>query len=279
MSPQLILLILLAALLHATWNAIVKSGTSKIHETALNALGGGIGMFLLLPFLPLPAPASLPFLAGSCCVHLAYYVCMAVAYRNVDMSYAYTIMRGTAPLMTSLFLFALGDQLSPAAWLGILCLCTGVLVLTRDNLRQGAFNRNGTLAAFGTAFIIMGYTLFDGYGARASAHPLSYVVWLYAINCFPLNVILFVRQRKEYVSYFRLRWKTGLFGGLCSLGSYGAALWAMTRAPIAMVAALRETSVIFGMLLAVIFLGERLTANRIMAVLLVAAGTMIMRMG
>lgn len=279
MSLEIILLILLAALLHATWNAIVKSGTSKLHETALNAFGGGVGMFALLPFLPLPAPESLPFLAGSCCVHLAYYVSMAVAYRSVDMSYAYTIMRGTAPLMTSLFLFVSGEQLSTAAWLGILCLCAGVLVLTRDSLQQHRFNLNGTLAAFGTAVIIMGYTLFDGYGARTSGHPISYVVWLYAINCFPLNVILFLRQRTQYVSYFRARWKIGMFGGLCSLGSYGAALWAMTRAPIAMVAALRETSVIFGMLLAVIFLGERFTVNKLMAVLLVAAGTMIIRMG
>ena len=279
MSPGIILLILLAALLHATWNAIVKSGTDKLHETALNAFGGGIGMFLLLPFLPLPASASLPLLAGSCCIHLAYYVCMAVAYRNIDMSFAYTIMRGTAPLMTSLALFAAGDKLSMSGWLGILCLCSGVLVLTRDSFQQHHFNLRGTLAALGTAFIIMGYTLFDGYGARASGHPVSYVVWLYAINCLPLNIMLLLKNYSKYTAYFKLRWKTGLFGGLCSLGSYGAALWAMTRAPIAMVAALRETSVIFGMLLAVIFLGERLSLNKILAVSLVVAGTMIMRLG
>ncbi len=278
MSLEIILLILLAALLHATWNAIVKSGTNKLYETALNSFGGGAGMFFILPFLPLPAPESLPLLAGSCCVHLAYYICMSAAYRNVDMSYAYTIMRGTAPLMTSLALLLAGSELSMAGWVGILCLCAGVLTLTRDNIRQGRFNLRGTLAAFGTAAVIMGYTLFDGYGARASGHPVSYVAWLYVINFFPLNVILFIRQRRQYIPYFKSRWKIGLFGGLCSLGSYGVALWAMARAPIAMVAALRETSVIFGMLLAVIFLGEKFTGNKLVAVLLVAAGTMIMRL-
>ncbi|MFR3457755.1 MAG: EamA family transporter [Bilophila wadsworthia] len=210
----------------------------------------------IVPFLPFPALESLKFLAGSCTVHIAYYLCIAVAYRNVDMSFAYTIMRGTAPLLTSVFLLLSGHEMPLAGWLGILCLCAGVLTLTRDNIKNGKFNINGALAAVGTAVVIMGYTLFDGYGARASGNPISYVCWLYVINTFPINVILLLRQRKTYIPYFCNRWKHGLFGGLCSLGSYGVALWAMTKAPIAMVAALRETSVIFGMLLAVFFLGE-----------------------
>ena len=141
---------------------------------------------------------------------------------------------------------------------------------------NGKFNINGALAAVGTAVVIMGYTLFDGYGARASGNPISYVCWLYVINTFPINVILLLRQRKTYIPYFCNRWKHGLFGGLCSLGSYGVALWAMTKAPIAMVAALRETSVIFGMLLAVFFLGEKFSAVKLLAVVLVATGIFFM---
>ena len=124
----------------------------------------------------------------------------------------------------------------------------------------------------------MGYTLFDGYGARASGDPISYVCWLYVINTFPINIILLLRQRESYIPYFKRRWKVGLFGGLCSLGSYGVALWAMTKAPIAMVAALRETSVIFGMLLAILFLGEKFSPVKLLAVVLVAAGIIIMRL-
>ena len=117
-----------------------------------------------------PALESLKFLAGSCTVHIAYYLCIAVAYRNVDMSFAYTIMRGTAPLLTSVFMLLSGHEMPLAGWLGILCLCAGVLTLTRDNIKNGKFNINGALAAVGTAVVIMGYTLFDGYGARAVAY-------------------------------------------------------------------------------------------------------------
>ncbi|MEG2140519.1 MAG: DMT family transporter [Bilophila sp.] len=277
MSLGIIALILFAALLHATWNAVIKGGSNKLYETGLNSFGGGIGVLLVVPFLPLPAPESWGFLAGSASVHIAYYLCIAVAYRSVDMSYAYTIMRGTAPLLTSLVMLSFGTELSLGGWLGILCLCAGVLTLTGDNIHNGRFNIPGTLAALGTAVVIMGYTLFDGYGARASNNPISYVCWLYVINTFPINVILFLRQGKGYWCYFKKRWHYGLFGGLCSLGSYGVALWAMTRAPIAMVAALRETSVIFGMLLAVCFLGEKCTCIKLCAVLLVATGTIIMK--
>lgn len=278
MSLEIILLILLAALLHASWNAVIKGGSNKLYETGLNCFGGGVGVLFIVPFLPFPAVESLRFLAGSCSVHIAYYLCIAAAYRTVDMSFAYTVMRGTAPLLTSLALLLFGHNLSLAGWLGILCLCSGVLALTRESIRRGRFNMSGALAAVGTAVVIMGYTLFDGYGARASGDPVSYVCWLYVVNTFPINVILLLRQRKTYIPYFKARWKYGLFGGLCSLGSYGVALWAMTKAPIAMVAALRETSVIFGMLLAVLFLGEKFSSIKLLAVALVALGIGVMRL-
>ena len=278
MPLNIILLILFAALLHASWNAVIKGGSNKLFETGLNCFGGGMGVLFIVPFLPLPAKESWPFLLGSCTVHIAYYLCISVAYRTVDMSFAYTIMRGTAPLLTSLAMLCFGTNLSIWGWAGILCLCAGVLALTLDTVRRGGCNVKGALAAVGTAVVIMGYTLFDGYGARASGNPVSYVCWLYVINTFPINLFLLWKQRQTYVPYFIGRWKPGLFGGLCSLGSYGVALWAMTKAPIAMVAALRETSVIFGMLLAIAFLGERFTTARLLAVVLVASGTMIMRL-
>ena len=276
MSFEIILLILVAALLHASWNAVIKGGSNKLYETGLTCFGGGVGVLFIVPFLPFPALESLKFLAGSCTVHIAYYLCIAVAYRSVDMSFAYTIMRGTAPLLTSLFMLLSGHEMPLAGWLGILCLCAGVLTLTCDNIKNGRFQLKGALAAVGTAVVIMGYTLFDGYGAQASGNPISYVCWLYVINTFPINLILLIRQRKTYIPYFRTRWKHGLFGGLCSLGSYGVALWAMTKAPIAMVAALRETSVIFGMLLAVFFLGEKFSIVKLLAVVLVATGIFFM---
>ena len=127
---SLIHILLLAALLHASWNAVIKGGSNKLYETGLNCFGGGVGVLFIVPFLPFPALESLKFLAGSCTVHIAYYLCIAVAYRNVDMSFAYTIMRGTAPLLTSVFMLLSGHEMPLAGWLGILCLCAGVLTLT-----------------------------------------------------------------------------------------------------------------------------------------------------
>jgi drug/metabolite transporter (DMT)-like permease len=278
MPAYIIAVMLCAALLHATWNAIVKSGSNKLYESAINCFGGGLTVLFLLPFLPLPAAESVPFLMGSCITHIFYYLSLTIAYRNVDMSYAYTLMRGTAPLLTSLFLLCTGVPLTPGGWLGVFCLCAGVLVLALDHVRQGRFSARGTFAAFCTACVIMTYTLFDGFGARASGSPVSYTVWLYIVNIFPLNLYVLLRERREFIPYFKERWKIGVFGGACGFGSYGVALWAMTKAPIAMVAALRETSVIFGMLLAVLFLGERFTLTKLAAVVMVAASTMLMKM-
>ena len=278
MSLEIIVIMLVAACLHASWNVVIKGGSNPFYETGLNVLGGGMGVVFILPFLPLPDAGIWPFLLCSMCCHAVYYLCMAAAYRQSEMTYAYTLMRGTTPLFTAVGMAALGQHISLAGWLCIICLCTGVLVLASQNLRNGTFNKRGTAAALGTAVVIMGYTLVDGFGVRNGANTVSYACWLYFLNMFPLNTLILFRQGRDYTNYVRQRWKIGLFGGLCSLGSYGVALWAMTRAPIQLVAALRETSVIFGMLLAVLFLGERITRMRVLAVLLVAAGTVIMRL-
>lgn len=278
MSLGIILLILSAAVLHATWNVIVKGGENKLFETAINALGGGLATMFFLPFLPLPDPAAWPFLLLSCLFHLGYYFCISAAYKYVDLSYGYTIMRGCAPMMTALALSFLGEPLPLAGWLGILLLCGGVLTLTTDSLRSSGFQLKGTLAALGTSVVIMCYTLSDGFGARASGNGISYTCWIFFLNIFLLNGYVLARYGKSYVVYLRGRAKMGLFGGLCGLGSYGIALWAMTVAPIALVAALRETSVIFGMLMAILFLGEKCTAARVIAIITVVCGAMAVRL-
>jgi len=278
MQLDIVLIMLGAALLHAAWNAIIKGGSNALFETVLKCLGGGAAVCCVLPFLPLPAPQSVPYLALSCLFHLAYYILLGLSYRNVDMSIAYTIMRGTAPLLTALALaLALGVPLSAGGWLGVVLLSTGILVLSADALRQGSLAWRGCCMALANALVIMCYTLADGYGGRASLNPVSYACWLFFINTFPMPLAVYWRYRSEFTAYMRRRWSFGLLGGLCSLVSYGIAIWAMTKAPIAMVAALRESSVVFGMLLAVFFLGERATLFRVLAVLLVAAGVMSLR--
>jgi len=273
MQLDIVLIMLGAALLHAAWNAIIKGGSNALFEAALKTMGGGVAVCCMLPFLPLPAPQSWPYLAASCTIHLVYYSLLGLSYRNADMSIAYSVTRGTAPLLTALTLaLVLGVPLSVGGWLGVVLLSAGVLALSADALRQSESTWWGCRLSLANALVIMCYTLSDGYGARASQNPVSYVCWLFFINAFPMNLILYRRYRSEFTSYMWRRWHFWLLGGVCSLGSYGIAIWAMTKAPIAMVAALRESSVIFGMLLAVLFLKERLTLFRALAVLLVAAG-------
>jgi len=267
-----------AALLHASWNVIIKSGGNPLYEITLNTIGAGLGALCLLPFVSLPAAASLPFLMGSITVHFTYALCIASAYKYGDLSYAYTIMRGSAPMLTAILLAFLGQAMGLLDWLAVVLLSLGVMTLTLDAIRTGRFHLKGTIIAFGTALVIMGYTVVDGYGTRQSQSPLGYVCLLFLANAFPMSIFVSLRYKHDFFTYCKSRAHIGMFGGLCSLASYGIALWAMTKAPIALVAALRETSVIFGMLLAVIFLKEQFTFARGIAIALVAAGMICMRL-
>ena len=277
MSPFILIAILFAAFLHALWNIIVKSGKNKLFETGLNAFGACVGALCLLPFLPPLPQTAWPYLALSCLCHLGYYICISAAYERVDMTFAYTIMRGCAPLLTSLALLALGVNMPVGAWCGVLTLCAGILCLGTDNMRRG-YGWCEVFISLRTSCIIMGYTLADGLGARESGNAATYTIWIFLINALPIHVYILWRHGLKYVVYARKRLAVGTLGGLDSMGSYGIALWAMTLAPIAVVAALRETSVIFGMLLAMWLLGERYTPLRGVSVLLVVGGAALLKL-
>lgn len=277
MSSTVFLLILAAALFHATWNIIVKGGPNKLFEIAINALGGGIGGLCLLFFTELPGAACLPMLALSCLSHIAYYLAMAKAYKSGDMMLVYTVMRGCAPVFTALAMTFMGHPLGWRGWAGILLLCCGILSLAADKKSPGKKARPILYACL-CSFIIMTYTLADGLGGRAAISSLAYTCWLYIINMIPIQIWVVTRNGGEYLAYLRKRARVGIPGGFCGLASYGIAIWAMTKAPIALVGALRETSVIFGMILAVLFLGEKLTPARAIAALLVTCGAMLARL-
>ena len=278
MSGFVILVVLGSALFHAAWNAVIKGGSDKLFETVMKTSGGGLFAACLLPFLPAPDPASWPYLAASAAIHVLYYLCIAYAYRGSDLGYAYTIMRGSSPLFIALVaVFILGEAISPGGWLGVILLSCGILTLVIDCIRRGQFSLPATFIALGNALVIMGYTVVDGSGVRLAGNTVSYICWVFFLNAFPILIIAIILRQGEYFRYLKKRWIYGLFGGGCSFIAYGLSLWAMTRAPIAMVAALRETSVIFGVLLGVIFLKESLTISRLVAVLLVMLGAMSMK--
>ena len=279
MPLHIVLLVLVAAMLHATWNVIVKGGDNKLFESAMNSLGGALGVLCLAPFVSLPPTDTLWLLGLALLVHLLYYLCITSAYREADLSLCYPVMRGTAPMLTALVLCVAGAPLSPVGGAGVVVLCAGIVSLALEQKFSRHAGMRGIFLALRTSVCIMCYTLADGYGARATGNALTYIFWLHLLNAVPIHTLVLARHGRAYAAYLRRRWLFGLVSGLAGLGSYGIAVWAMCLAPIALVAALRETSVIFAMILAVFFLGERLTKARVFAVLLVLAGAMILRLG
>jgi drug/metabolite transporter (DMT)-like permease len=187
-------------------------------------------------------------------------------------------MRGTAPLLVALSATAiLGEHLTPLAWAGVIAVSAGVLVL---GLSQQAFEAPKAVRfALVNAVIIALYTVVDALGVRASGHALQYVATLFLLDGWPFAVLVFLRRRGEVLPYARARWPIALGGAVASLGSYGIALWAMTQAPVATVAALRETSVLFAVLLGAWLLKEAFTTRRVIGTCVIVAGVMALRLG
>jgi drug/metabolite transporter (DMT)-like permease len=273
LTAAVTLAVLGGALLHAAWNTLVKASEDKELDTYAVAAGSGVLALLLLPFLPLPAPAAWPWLAASAGVHILYFLFLAGAYRHGELSYVYPVMRGGGPMIvaaTGTLIFA--EVLRRTEWLGILFVCGGILALA-----SGAHDRRATMFAISNAAVIGAYTLIDAQGARASGAPVSYTLWFFAAMALVILAVGAAKRGAAVPGYLRRHWLRALVGGACSVGSYGVALWAMTRAPVALVAALRETSVIFAAVLAALILKEKLTRRRLVATGAVLAGLVLLR--
>ncbi|MEP8539343.1 EamA family transporter [Enterobacter asburiae] len=276
MTITVFCILLFAALLHASWNAIVKAGTDKLYFAISVSGSATVIALVLLPFSPQPSAASWPFLIVSCALQVVYTVLVAKTYQVSDMSQTYPLMRGTAPLLVALIgVLALGDRLSWLAWSGIGVICLSILAMAMHGRIR---SRKGIGLALLNACFIAGYTLVDGTGVRLSDTALGYTLWTFFMNGFCLLSWAMVTRRREASGYLRLHWKKGLLGGVGTMGSYGLALWAMTQAPLAVVAALRETSILFGALIAFVLLKEKVAGLRIAAALGIAGGAILLRM-
>ncbi len=277
MAPSVFVAVLFGAALHATWNAIVKGGSDKLMTTVLVVAASGLVAAASLPFLPLPAAASWPFLLASATVQLLYLALVAGAYAATDMSRAYPLMRGLAPALVAMAGVAfLGEHLGPIAWAGVALISSGVFAMTFA--ASGEPSRRGTILALLNAAVIASYTLIDGIGVRRSGAPVAYATWLFLLNAVPLVGWALLARRRVFLAYAARNWRLGLVGGIGNLGSYGLALWAMAHAPVAVVAALRETSILFGMAIAALALHERIGPARIAAAALIVAGAASLRL-
>lgn len=271
------MLILFAASLHASWNAFLKGSGDTLLSTTLVMGGAAVIALVALPFLPMPARASWPYLAVSALLQVGYLGLLVRVYRTVDMSLAYPLMRGCAPLTVALIShFWLGEMVPGLAWVGVGTICLGILAMAAG--ARGSLKPAGLAAALTNAAIIAAYTLIDGAGARASGTATAYTLWLSLLTGAVMAVWTLRARGSAALGYFRKNWPIGLFGGLGTIVSYSIALWAMTMAPIAMVAALRETSILFATAISALILRERVGPARIAAAVIIACGAMLLRL-
>jgi drug/metabolite transporter (DMT)-like permease len=282
LEPEILALVLFAALAHAGWNALVKaSGERGATFSIIVITCGVIGLAGVL-VLPLPDPVAWPYLILSMVVHYFYYGFLLLSYRVGDLSHVYPLARGAAPLMVALgaLIFA-GETLGGIAVAGLLLASAGIMSLAFERgLPRGA-DVKPVLFALGTGICIAGYTVVDGLGVRAAGSPLSYIFWLNVVEGVPLTLWLLARGRKSFAGLTARSWHIGVVGGVLSALAYGLVIYAMSRGGMAHVSALRETSTIFAALIGILVLREAAggAGRRIAAAGLVSAGIIALQLG
>lgn len=272
-SLPVTLAVLGAALLHAGWNALLKGSADKQLDTVAFSLGSAVLALAVALWLPAPARESWPWLALSSGVHILYFTFLANAYHWGDLSYAYPIMRGGGPVIVALAGTAVfGEVLPPLSMLGVLLVCAGIVAFATGRAQPRALG-----FAVANAAVIAAYTLIDAKGARASGNPVAYALWFFVANGIVLYAWAGLRRGRAVPRHIAASWSRIAIGAALTTGSYAVALWAMTRAPVAIVAVLRETAVIFGALIAHFWLQEKLTRRRLVATGAVMLGLIALR--
>ncbi|WP_172291887.1 EamA family transporter [Pseudoruegeria sp. HB172150] len=278
MSTTVFVVVLFAALLHAVWNALVKGGADKAASMTAVILGQGICGLVLLPFAPLPTVESLPYLAAGMALHLGYNIFLIQAYRIGDLTQVYPIARGASPLLvalgTAVFFGATFDSWEMAA---IVMISIGIASTSLARKADGLFQRKAAVLALITGGFIAGYSIVDGHGARLAGSALGYFGWLSV-----LDAVVFLVASAVF--------RTGLIhraialplhltvGGGASFVAYLLVVWAFTQAPIALVTALRETSIVFALLIGATVLHERINLAKVGSTAMTLSGAILLRM-
>ncbi|MEM1129762.1 MAG: DMT family transporter [Pseudomonadota bacterium] len=278
MSTTVFLAVIGAALLHAAWNALVKGGTDKTLSMGAVVIGHMPFAVAALPFVPLPAQASLPFLIGSIVLHFGYQLFLLKSYQMGDLTQVYPIARGSAPLLVAAFsVVVLGVHLTGAETLAIAIIGAGIISLALVRQSDGGQNWQAAAIALITGAFIASYSLVDGLGARAATTALGYYCWLAIGNGVLMIALLAFRSPQTLRALPGRGMPLLLFGGGASFAAYAIVTWAFTQAPIALVAALRETSIVFALLIGVLFLKERLSLLKVCSVMTTLLGAVLLR--
>jgi drug/metabolite transporter (DMT)-like permease len=279
MSPFVFAAVLFAAAMHAVWNAMVKVNLDRFLSITLMSVGMGLMALIVAPFVPFPAWGVWPFIVTSAIFQQGYKFCLISAYAAGDLAQVYPLARGSAPMLTTIgALVLIGEH--PGAWavFGIVLLCAGTILMS---LRGGGLEKlNGEAIAYAlsTSFFIACYTLADGNGVRLAASASSYAVWLFITDGAASLALALVLRGPAILPVMARSWRIGVGVGGLSAASYGIAMWAMTLAPIGAVAALRESSILFAMIISVAFLRERLGPWRLVAGVLIVGGVVALRL-
>jgi len=271
-------LVLVAAFLHASWNALVKAGHDRLVVLAVANATGVVISVMLSPFVLLPLPASWPFLLGSIILHTGYYFFLIRAYRVGDLSHVYPMARGLSPMLVALLAAVFANEI-PTPWgmLGVVLACAGIISLAFESGPPWRGDARPVIYAVGTAVFIAAYTLMDGMGVRRAGDPFSYIVWLMLLDGIPIITFTAFVRRHQLIASIGGNWRAGCTSGALQFGAYALIIWAMSLGAMASVSALRETSVIFAAIIGVVVLKERVGALRIAAAILVALGIVLMR--
>jgi drug/metabolite transporter (DMT)-like permease len=279
MELNVFLAVLFAAACHAGWNALLKLRLEPLLALSLISAAAGLVMVVLLPIVDRPPAEAWPYIFASLAIHMVYYVSLGEAYRTGDLGQVYPIARGAAPLMTALGAWHWhGEVLGVNGWCGIIVLASGIMVLSLQGSSTNRFDVRAVGFALITALSIAAYTLVDGTGARIGGSAMPYIVWLFVLDGLMMVLFGLVVFRRRFVTEFCHSWHLVLGGGALSAAAYAIAIWAMTQAPIAMVAALRETSVLFAAAIGVIMLREPIRPIRIAAAVMVMSGMLLLRL-
>lgn len=271
MTLPVIAIILSAALLHALWNAIVKTAADRTTTLGLVAFGQVVPGGVMAAMLPLPSAESFPYILASTVVHFGYYYMLGRAYQHGDLSVVYPIARGIVPALVAIWAMAFAGEILPLqAWAGIAVIAIGIQLSSWKALRSGV-GRPALAFAAGTGVCISIYSVVDGIGVRLSGNTLSYWAWGALLHVF-IAAFVAVRRRRTLAALPARTWVLGIAGGLVSMIAYGLVLYAKNFAPLGAVSALRETSVIFAALIGFFFLKEGYWMRRLGSAVLMASG-------
>ncbi|ASU82168.1 EamA family transporter [Nocardiopsis gilva YIM 90087] len=277
MSPAILAAVLGAALLHAAWNAIAHAITDRLLGFALIGASGMVCGGALAVATGPPAPEVWPLLLGSALVHVVYMSLLMLSYRTGEFGQVYPLARGTAPWVVALAAtVVIGEALPPVHLAGVLVISAGLMALVFAGGRPRPGQAPALVAAVATGLAIAAYTVLDGSGARLSGDPVGYLAWLMLLQGPVFMIVAVITRRGRLVEQLRPIWRVGALGGALSAGAYGLVLWAQTQGALASVAALRETSIVFGAIIGAIAFKESFGHVRSISAIAVVTGIVLL---